>query len=368
MMHTNSIAKVMVVVTLFIFLLLGTGGCGSGGGSSKPNSFVYNFSGPPRMRMGSYPTSTLGTTFLGPNLGSHGYGYSSSEGDGIVYTCRAGHVDIIHLRISADWTAYLTMKTFNTLTTDGEGFNYKLAADRSRWFAHFTYPENWKNLAKQEKETIASDVSVELARYMTFTTTTWHEILTWFGFKCIGFLPEYPSAFSWEENFSNLVGTMVAADAMQDTTHTYDQAVVIALDNEMKKLGIQSASVARRAADSVKGKWFTGETQFLVDMKRRNFDIGLNDGYVTPTLVPGVPECAGAEPISYPVPNPDVVSKYGIGFTLEIEPHEWESGKILSIVPDKVKKNRIIPAETFPAIMAYIEKDAVRKGYICDFN
>ena len=121
MTHANSIVKSTFIVTLFILLLLDANGCGGGGGS-KPNSSVYKFSSSPRMRMGSYPTSTLGTTFLGPDLGSHGYSYNSSEGDGIVYTCRAGHVDIIHLRISADWTAYLTMKTFNTLTTGGEGF------------------------------------------------------------------------------------------------------------------------------------------------------------------------------------------------------------------------------------------------------
>ena len=203
---------------------------------------------------------------------------------------------------------------------------------------------------------------------MTFTTSSWHEILTWFGFKCLGFLPEYPSAFSWEDSYSNLLGTIVAAQAMQDKEHSYDEAMAIAIDKEMEKLGIQSASVARRAAESVKGKWFTGNTQFLVNMKRRNFDIGLKDGLVTPTLVPNVAECPGAEPISYPVPNPDVVSKYGITFTLEVEPHEWEAGKILSIVPGKVKKNRVIPAECLPAIMDYIEKDAVEKGYICDFN
>ena len=136
-----SIKSAFATKILFVLSLFALSGCGSSGGGSKPNSTVYDFSGTPRMRMGSYPTSTIGTKFLGKDLGSHGYGYSPSEGDGIVYTCRAGHVDIIHLRINADWTAYLTMKTFKTLTTDGEGFTYKLAADRSRYFVHFTYPE-----------------------------------------------------------------------------------------------------------------------------------------------------------------------------------------------------------------------------------
>ena len=355
------------IAALLISPLFAVSGCGSSGGSSKPNSFVYNFSGPPRVRMGSYPSANVGTTFLGRNLGTHGYGHGFSEGNGIVYTCKAGHVDIIHLRISADWTAYLTMKTFKALTTDGDGFSYGLAADRSTYHVRFTYPENWKNLSKQEKEKIASEVSIPVAQYLTFNTTTWHEILTWFGFKCLGFLPEYPSAFSWEESFSNLLGTMVAAEAMHDSLRTYDEAVAIALDKEMEKLGIQSADVARKAAQSVSGTWYRGRVQFMVDMRRRNFDIGLNDGIVTPTLVPNVAECPGAEPVSYPVPKIDILYKYGISMKVEIAATEWEAGKIRSIAFGQNKQSKL-SFEHFPAIMAYIEKDAVEKGYICDFN
>ena len=90
--------------------------------------------------------------------------------------------------------------------------------------------------------------------------------------------------------------------------------------------------------------------------------------WLHPPSSPASPNAPVHEPISYPVPDPDIVSKYGITFTLEVEPHEWEAGKILSIIPGKEKSKRIIPAETFPAIMAYIEQDAVRKGYICDFD
>jgi len=368
MIRVNSFCRAAIAGTLCFLFLFAMGGCGSGGGNSKLNGGIYNFSGPPRIRFGSYPSSNVGTTYLDKNLGTHGYGYTAAEKNGIIYTCRAGHIDIVHLRIAADWTAYLTMKTFNTLTSDGDGFTYKLDVDRSRYFVKFSYPENWKHLPIDEKRRIAAEVAPNLGQYFTFTMTTWHEILTWFGFKCIAVLPEYPSAFSWEESFSNLLGTILAVEAMCDAEHSYDQALTIAIENELEKLGVQSAQVARKAADSVKGSWFTGSVLFMVDMKRRNFDIGLKDGFVTPTLVPNISECAGAEPVSYPIPNPDVVSKYGIKFTLEVEPHEWESGKILGIVSDKVRKNRIIPAETFPAIMDYIEKDAVKKGYICDFN
>lgn len=360
--------KIIVV----LLLLAAVTGCGLGPdpGELKPaNHLLHNgFGVSPRIRFGSYPSSNVGTTYLDKNLGTHGYIYKAAEKDGIVYTCRAGHIDIIHLRIAADWTAYLTAKTFKTLTTDDDGFSYKLAVDRSRYFVRFSYPENWKNLSKQQKETIAAEVSSHVGQYLTFTTTTWHEILTWFGFKCIGVFPEYPSAFSWEESFSNLLGTRLAAQAMKDTDHSYDQAMTIAIDNELEKLGVQSVSVARYAADSVKGKWFTGSVLFLVDMRRRNFDIGLKDGLVTPTLVPDIAECKDAKPVSYPAPNTDILAKYGLSVTLEIEPHEWESGRILDVVYGKDRKSRVVPRQHLPIIMDYIEKDAVKKGYICDFN
>ena len=47
----------------------------------------------------------------------------------------------------------------------------------------------------------------------------------------------------------------------------------------------------------------------------------------------------------------------------EIEPREWEKGKILKIIyPDeKEGKKRLEPSLHFPMIMNYIKKDAVEK-------
>jgi hypothetical protein len=359
--------KLPFVVTTVILLLLGAGGCGSGGGNSKTVGPVYNFSGPPRPRMGSYPTPTGLTTYLGPDIGPHGYGFIMGEGDGIVYTCRAGHIDLIHLRISADWTAYLASKTFKTLTAAKEGFSYKLAADHTTYHVKFSYPENWKNLSKQQKESIAAEVCVPVGQYLTFNTTSWHEMLTWFGYKSLLIFPEFPSAFSWEESYSNLLGTIVAGQAMQDSSHTYNKAIAIALDNEMRKLGIQSADVARNAAESVRGTWFIKDKPFITDMRRRNFDIGLYDGMVTPTLVPNVPQCQDAEPLSYPVPNIDILSKYGITMKVEITAKELEAIKMRNVAFGGSKQGPLT-FEHFAPVMAYIEKDAAERGFICDFN
>ena len=72
-----------------------------------------------------------GYNFIGPNLGKHGYKSQPGEKNGIAYTCRGGDIDVIHVRIAADWTAYLATKAYKTLMNGKPGFSYKLAVDRS---------------------------------------------------------------------------------------------------------------------------------------------------------------------------------------------------------------------------------------------
>ena len=318
----------------------------------------------PRIRFGCYPTSTLGTVYLSENLGPHGYQYHPFEKNGVVYTCRAGHIDITHLRIAADWTAYLTAKAFHSIMDSDPYFTFNLAVDRSTNHVNISFPEDWAERPEEERAVVAKEVATALGPYLAYTMTTWHEILTWFGFKCTGFATEFPSAFSWEDSFSNLLGTIIATRAMQDDKHPYNEALAIALDEEMKVLDVQPARVARRVSERVKGEWFTGSFLFFVDMKKRNFDIGLDDGEVTPTMLNCTGQCdEDVEPVSYPVPTLEVLDKHGFTLELEIEPHEWERDKILEVVyPDpEEKKSRVDPTMHFARIMDHVKKDAVRR-------
>ena len=339
-------------VTFLSLLLLGAIGCHGGGFNIKP-----------RTRRGSYASSTIGTDFLNAeDLGRHGYIFNPLEGNGIVYTCKAGHIDIAHLRKNADWTAFLAAKTFKQLMENKTKFSFKLK-EPSRYFVKLTYPEGWKDLPQEEKEHIAHNISIKLGQYFAYTATTWHEILTWFGYKCTGLYSEYPSAFTWEDVFSNLLGTHISVLALRDTEHTFDEAMTLALDRELKKLDIQPGRTARRAAKKVRGLWFSGGFLLFVDMKKRNFDIGLDDGFITPCLVPSLRECKRAKAQPYPVPNLDFLSEYGFSVKLEIEPREWEKNKILRIAyPNrKGRRKRLEPVIHFAPIMAYIKEDAEKK-------
>ena len=310
--------------------------------------------GRPRLRLGSFPTSTPGTTFVSTDkLGQHSYNYSPLEKNGIAYTCRGGHIDIVHLRIGADNTKYITNKLYDGLLKDKTEFTFVLTGDRSKHNVQISYPENWNQL---QKEPIAREVSLKLGPYLAYSATTWHEMLTWFGFSTMFAIPEFSSAFSWEDTYSNLLGIHIAIKAMQDSEHKYNQAMTLAMHRELEGLGGQSAKVAKSAAQEVRGQWFSGN--LAVSMKKRNLDIGLDDGYVTPMLVPGL--CPQAKPKPYSVPNPDV-SMYGFSMQYQIFPKEFERGRILKIVYPDGRGKTIKPDIHFAPIMAHIREAATKK-------
>ena len=240
----------------------------------------------------------------------------------------------------------------------GKGFSFNLTFEPSEHKVRFTYPENWSSLPKKDRKEIANEIAYEAGPYLAFYATTWHEILTWFGVHFIAIEQEFNSAFSWEDSYSNLLGTRLAVKALQDDDHSFDEAMTLAINREMKKLGGQSGKTAKQASENMRGKWFTGN--FIVDTKMRNFDIGL-DGYVTPTLVPGTPEC-GTEPVSIPVPNLEVLKKHGFTMTYEIKPNVLEQAKIFKVIEGK----RVYPEKHYPVIMSSIKEKAVEKGYNFD--
>ena len=316
----------------------------------------------PRIRVGYLPTTTLLTVFSDlDDLGEHGYRPNLSEDNGIVYTCRAGAIDTSHARKAADWTIFLAAKTFEKIMQDEDGFSYRLY-EPSRYYVSLTYPKNWKEMSLKDRERIAYEISVGLGQYLAYTGITWHEIVTWFGFKSKGLEPEFPSAFTWEETFSNLFGTHITLLALADTEHTYNKAVTLAFERELRRLGIQSREVSRNASESVRGPWFTGD-YYWITMKKRNFDLGLDDGFVTPALIPSVSQCEGAEPQSYPVPNLDVLSEHGFSIKYEIAPNMWEAGKILdaAYAGRTPRGNRVEPIIHYAPIMDCIRKDAIRR-------
>jgi len=350
--------KGLVCILLFCFLLL----------IQKPNVSLAKFlnqqeaMATPRTRIACYASSTLGSTFVKPkHLGTHGYMGSSSEKNGIIYTSKAGHIDVAHLRKIIDWTAFLAAKSFINIMDNKTEFTFKLQ-EPSLYYVKLTYPEYWQDLSEQQKARTAYDVSIKLGQYFAYTASVWHEILTWFGYKGAGFYPEFQSSFSWEDTFSNVLGTHIAVLAIRDTKHAFDEAVTKAINWELKALEVQPKNIAIQASEAMRGNWFSGDLLF-VNVKKRNFDIGLDDGFVTPWIVPSISGYEASEALAYPIPNLNFVFDYGFSMKLEIKPKEWERNRILSVVypNNKQRKKLLQPDIHFPRIMQYIKQDAVKK-------
>ncbi len=321
----------------------------------------------PRARIGCVPSATAGTCYPDPcALGRHAYTggvihslFNPAERNGIVYTCRGGFIDVTHARKLADWTAYLAYEIRKTIVANRRDFSFKMR-EPSRSYVRIEYPPDWDQLPAGTRETTATETSIQLASYLAYTACIWHEMLTWFGYKGIGFYPEFNSAFSWEDCYSNALGCRIAEVALRDPNQEFGQAVTLLLNRELEQLEVQPRPAAWVAGRAVHGQWFAGN-YFWFQIIKRNFDIGRDDGFVTPWLVPGLPACDGLRPEDYPVPTLAFLQQHGFAITYEIEPREWERKEMLAIIYGKGGKGRIEPARHFGPILDYIKAQAIAR-------
>ncbi|HML74897.1 MAG TPA: DUF4056 domain-containing protein [Anaerohalosphaeraceae bacterium] len=310
-------------------------------------------------RVGAFFGCPLGMEFPEPDeLGNHQYNSGWSERNGMVYTCRGGFIDIAHLRESADRTRYLYEISRQNLIEGRTDFSFQMI-EPSIYTITIHYPEHWANLSPEQKQVIADMVSIRLGQYLAHTSTVWHEIVTWFGFASVAFLPEHPSSFSWEDTYSDLLGTRLAAQALENSQQDFDSVLTELINRQMQELCIQSAAVAELAEHTVKEKWFHNDFYFLIRMNKRNFDTGDDDGFITPWLIPGI--CTETEPLSYPVPDLNFASQSGFRFEVEMKPSEKERTPILAIIYPDGSGTNLQPENDFPAILQYIEEQAREK-------
>lgn len=331
------LARAAVGIVAVLALTLSSG-CGFGGG--------------PRPRNGYSPTTGL-VPFLGlDDLGTHGYGLGFGEGSGIVYTQRGGSIDVDHARGAADITKHAYDLSTSTLTQGKKTFSLSPPFEYYTNRVEFEYPKNWGTLGEEAQRAIAHEVSLQVAQTVGYNSTLYHEMLTWLGTRFL-LVPEFYSAFSWDDVYSNLLGTHLAVRAIQDPAGNYNQAMTRLLKAELERLGVVSKDEAIRATNSVKGRWFTQGLLFP-DISRRHLDIGLDDGYVTPVLIPGVSD---TEPLDYPVPVLDALDTYGFKMRYTIDSGHRADRRMRDIAG---AEGPIEPLKHYPAVMAYIEDEAIR--------
>lgn len=251
---------------------------------------------PPVMRLGSMPFHAWYSPYvpLGINdLGQHAYLPAGSldlrnreTSRGILYTAHGGFLDISHVRNAIDLTRFVYDYTFDGFTSGLTELRF-LAAEPDTYIVTLNPPDEWK---LHDHDAEASPMPHEDARLaalgvaarVAYLMTTWHEVLTWFGYKGMGVITEKPSAFSYDDAASHRVGVEVAMRALrnQPDPTRFDAQVTGELFDYLIELGVLPVEENRKRMKAVKGQWWDrGEP------KLRIVDLGMDDGPLTAHIV-----------------------------------------------------------------------------------
>lgn len=316
-----------------------------------------SFDGSPHSRVGYTPNCCFGDP---QRLGTHSYTTMLGEGNGILYTLRGGSIDLDHLRTASDLTKYAYDKCYAALLKNKKKFTVSPTLELTWNHVEIHYPENWDKIPPEEKNKIMPEVALAIGKYIGFHSTIWHEMLTWKGTHFALLEPEFNSAFSWEDVYSNALGVNLAAEAISDPHNDYDAAMTALLQKQLEILEVVPQSEAKRITRSVRGNWYKGD--IIPDTIRRNFDMGYDDGTIDPSIIPGFSD---KEPIPTPAVHLDVCKKYG--FAIHYTVTSWYL-ETLSLKRDaQTGWKDVEPEKDFPGLIDKYKKEALEKyGYQVD--
>ncbi|OHB55344.1 MAG: hypothetical protein A2Y12_11575 [Planctomycetes bacterium GWF2_42_9] len=307
-----------------------------------------------RLRWGAFFGSPFGMKYTNPDyMGTHKSQGGAGEINGLLYTCKGGFIDVGHVREAADRTAYVKGIIFKSLMENKTDVSFQVIEPSQYWLT-ISYPSNWNRYSQAEKESIANELSIEAGQFIGHQSMIWHEIITWYGFASTGVFSDQISSFSWEDPYSDVMGTYLGAAALRDMGQNYDEAVARLLNEELKELDVQPASVCKQAVKQIRGLWYTGGGYFFVHMRMRNFDVGYDDGMLAPVRVPGI--CSDCEAKLYPAPKLESLWRYGFGMTIELDPRILQKDKIYDAI--NLEHNKRIQLRTdFARVVEQIRND-----------
>lgn len=188
------------------------------------------------------------------DLGPHGYdkGDLTRERNGLVYTCRGGFLDIAHVRDNADKALYLALALARALP-GGATIEWPEEGTKRRVIVA-PLPEGL--LERHGRWRTATT----LASWAVYQLSTWHEVVTWYGFESVPGVSERLSSFSPEDVYSNVLGINLGAGIVLTgairSREAYDLAMEAWLREALRRLGVVSKQDARRAMQAVDGLWW----------------------------------------------------------------------------------------------------------------
>lgn len=314
----------------------------------------------PEMRLGVMPfdawyspLSPLGVD----DLGVHAYVAPGVEGDrsletsrGVLFCADAGFLDIAHVRNAVDLTRFC----FDHVTAGFYHGTYELelvGAEPDLYRITLTPPDVWRDLNEDTPQQTLDEVreaSIQIAGRLAYLMTTWHEVITAYGYKGMGFVTEKPSAFSYDDAVSHRVGVEAAMQALRHDANlaNFDRTVTATLHDSLLDLGVQPAELVEYWADRAEGAYWEGS-----EPKLRIIDLGMDD---QPLVARVVDE--RLTPRRWKWSADDAVAGHRVGdlFDVQIELNIDEADKIYGALGTEARP--IEPRHDFPALL-----DALRK-------
>jgi len=224
------------------------------------------------------------------------------ENNGLVYTCRGGFVDTAHVRDYADWTIFWAT-TIARVSRTGETIELPAEGGKRRVIIR-SLPAKLLDVYGLRRTAVA------MAQWLAFEMSIWHEIATAYGWASIDLYPEYVSAFSPEDLYSNLLGIKIAGGMLLytgsvATDSLYDRNMDNWLQATLKNLGPVPAKAGEEAMYLVDGVWWDSKARLPKPrlVLRRNLDTGttikpwvISRAYDSPEMSSWIAQhCAGNE-------------------------------------------------------------------------
>lgn len=271
-----------------------------------------------------------------------------------MYTARGGFLDIAHIRNTADMTAYIHARVSHAVRAGWNCVRFR-GHEPCVYTVSLEYPASWAGLSARERAEVGEEYALRLSQRLAVQVMTWHEILTWHGYKSTGLVSESGSAFTYEDGPSHMVGALIAGEALRAggaaCGRTFDAEVTALLGQALADLGVVDRQALSEAIAAVEGDWWSAGKAL-----RRSLETGV-DEEMTAWLVPGLSSTDEPVPHVWVLPALDEVLGHdcrGLA-TVRIEPRVFEKGKVLRRLAET--DDLVCPDRDFPVLIADIRSE-----------
>ena len=277
------------------------------------------------------------------------FGSPLVDGNGILYTLRCGTIDPDHIYGWARKTKSYYDALYKCLIHDCGKFS------KGYFIVNFEYPGSWETMAFEDKKKASHKIALQAAQFLSFNDGLWHELATWYGHRTFPLISDFQSALSWEDLYSDRLGTTIAAEAI-DMPGDFTKNVSLVTKRELAKRELVDTAQARSITQTMENVAYEDDPT-AKKILWRSLDIGTGDGQINPVVFPGFTD---KSPISLSAPKLDLLDTYEIKAKIVVS----KSSPKYSIIKSKANiRGQLEPAIHNEKILSVVKEDALKRGF-----